>query len=106
MQLGFASFLLSFARQMDMDVKVDIYEPRNFAQPGPDGCNMCSGVVSESLVQALAFEGITRHVSKSYLRLAEALFDREENDQEEHLLRFPVPATLSSPFRSRSPLLG
>ena len=59
MQLGFASFLLSFARQMDMDVKVDIYEPRNFAQPGPDGCNMCSGVVSESLVQALAFEGIT-----------------------------------------------
>ncbi|MFQ5947138.1 MAG: hypothetical protein ACE5NC_12970, partial [Anaerolineae bacterium] len=26
--------------------------------PGPAGCNMCGGIVSESLVQALAVEGI------------------------------------------------
>lgn len=41
-----------------MDVRVDIYEPRDFSLPGPTGCNMCGGVISESLVQILATEGI------------------------------------------------
>lgn len=54
----FAYFLLTFAGRMDMDVAVDIYEPRDFTRPGPGGCNMCGGIVSESLVQALAIEGI------------------------------------------------
>lgn len=53
-----AYFMLNFARQMDMDLAVDIYEPRDFAKAGPGGCNMCGGIVSESLVQALAVEGI------------------------------------------------
>ncbi len=53
-----AYFLLSFARLMEMPISVDIYEPRDFGMPGPGGCNMCGGIVSESLVQALAIEGI------------------------------------------------
>ena len=54
----FAYFLLTFASRMDLAVAVDIYEPRDFTKPGPAGCNMCGGIVSESLVQALAIEGI------------------------------------------------
>jgi flavin-dependent dehydrogenase len=54
----FAYFLLTFAERIDLDVAVDIYEPRDFTKPGPGGCNMCGGIVSESLVQALAVEGI------------------------------------------------
>ena len=54
----FAYFLLTFARRVDLDVAVDIYEPRDFTAPGPGGCNMCWGIVSESLVQTLAVEGI------------------------------------------------
>lgn len=53
-----AYFLLSFARRMDLDLRVDVYEPRDFTKPGPAGCNMCGGIVSETLVQALAVEGI------------------------------------------------
>src|SRR6266542_660475 len=53
-----AYFLLSFARRMGLDLWVDIYEPRDFSKPGPAGCNMCGGIISESLVQALAVEGI------------------------------------------------
>ncbi|HJW75939.1 MAG TPA: hypothetical protein VJ787_09755 [Thermoleophilia bacterium] len=53
-----AYFLLSFAGLMEMDIRVDVYEPRDFGAPGPAGCNMCGGIVSESLVQALAIEGI------------------------------------------------
>lgn len=53
-----AYFLLTFARRLDLDLQVDIFEPRDFTKPGPAGCNMCGGIVSESLVQALAVEGI------------------------------------------------
>ena len=55
----FAHFLLRFAERMELALSVDIYEPRDFTKPGPAGCNMCGGIVSESLVQALAIEGVT-----------------------------------------------
>lgn len=54
----FAYFLLTFADRLDLDLHVDIYESRDFTQRGPVGCNMGGGIVSESLVQALAIEGI------------------------------------------------
>lgn len=54
----FAYFLLDMAERMGMDLQVDIYEPRDFSRPGPSGCNMCAGIISESLVQILATEGI------------------------------------------------
>lgn len=53
-----AFFLLTFARRADLELAVDIYEPRDFTAPGPGGCNMCGGIVSEPLVQTLAVEGI------------------------------------------------
>jgi flavin-dependent dehydrogenase len=54
----FAYFLLDLARQVDLELQVDIFEPRDFSMPGPPGCNMCAGIVSETLVQMLAVEGI------------------------------------------------
>jgi flavin-dependent dehydrogenase len=54
----FSYFLLEMAARVDLRLQVDIYEPRDFSKPAPQGCNMCAGVVSESLVQALAAEGI------------------------------------------------
>ena len=54
----FAYFLFKMAGTLGLDISVDIYEPRYFAHRGPAGCNHCGGVVSESLVQLLAAEGI------------------------------------------------
>ena len=54
----FAYFVLDFARRMDMNVNVEIIEPKSFYKPGPSGCNHCGGIVSESLVQHLSAEGI------------------------------------------------
>ena len=54
----FAYFLLNMADMMGMDLLVDIYEPQDFTKPGPGGCNHCGGIISESLVQMLATEGI------------------------------------------------
>lgn len=54
----FAYFLLRTAEAVDLGLSVDIYEPRSFQRCGPGGCNHCGGIVSESLVQILAAEGI------------------------------------------------
>ncbi|MEJ2400512.1 MAG: hypothetical protein P8Y52_03870 [Xanthomonadales bacterium] len=54
----FAFFLLRMAQAIDLDLDVSIYEPRSFARCGPAGCNHCGGIVSESLVQIMAAEGI------------------------------------------------
>lgn len=54
----FSYFLLSMAKRVDLEISVDIYEPRDFNIPGPQGCNMCGGVLYESLVQSLAVDGI------------------------------------------------
>jgi len=54
----FAYFLLEMAGRVDLNLHVDIYEPRDFSLPGPAGCNMCGGIVSETLVQNLQMAGI------------------------------------------------
>ncbi len=54
----FSYFVLLAARRIGLSLHVDIFEPRDFSKPGPTGCNMCGGVISELLVQNLAGEGI------------------------------------------------
>lgn len=54
----FSLFLLSLAERVGLEVQVEMYEPRDFTRVGPRGCNMCGGIVSESLVESLAMEGI------------------------------------------------
>ena len=54
----FSYFLLMMAEKARLFIEVDVYEPRDFTQPGPSGCNKCGGIISESLVQSLAMDGI------------------------------------------------
>jgi flavin-dependent dehydrogenase len=54
----FSILVLDLAQRMGLDLNVDIYEPRDYTTPGPAGCNMCGGIISETLVQNLAAEGI------------------------------------------------
>jgi len=54
----FTYFALDFAERLGMDISIDIYEPKDFNCTGPKGCNNCGGIVSESLIQALATEGV------------------------------------------------
>jgi flavin-dependent dehydrogenase len=54
----FSYFLLKMAEAIDLELEVDIFEPRSFQYCGPAGCNHCGGIVSESLVQILSAEGI------------------------------------------------
>lgn len=54
----FSYFLMDMAERIGLKIHLDIYEPRDFEVAGPAGCNMCGGVIYESLVQSLAVEGI------------------------------------------------
>ncbi len=54
----FGYFFLDMAERMGLDVAVDQFEPRDFSGLGPASCNMCGGIISETLVQNLAAEGI------------------------------------------------
>jgi len=54
----FAYFLLRLAENVGLELEVDIFEPRHFTHSGPAGCNHCGGIISESLVQLLATEGV------------------------------------------------
>ena len=54
----FSYFLLDLCEKLGVETTLEIYEPRNFDLPAPHGCNMCGGIISESLVQLLAAEGI------------------------------------------------
>ena len=54
----FTYFLFEMAERIGMELAVDVYEPKDFTKTAPHGCNMCGGIISESLVQLLATEGI------------------------------------------------
>jgi len=54
----FATFCRQLSALVELDIEVDIFEPRRFDHRGPAGCNHCGGIISESLVQMLAAEGI------------------------------------------------
>ena len=54
----FSYFLLAMAERIGIRLHVDIFEPKDFTRTGPAGCNMCGGIVSESMVQLLTTEGI------------------------------------------------
>src|SRR5512143_923555 len=55
----FSILLLETARKEGLDFQVEIYEPRDFSDSGPAGCNMCGGIISETLIQNLASAGIS-----------------------------------------------
>ncbi len=54
----FALNALRISREMGIDCKVTILNGKDFERPGPAGCNMCAGVISETLYQKLTDWGI------------------------------------------------
>lgn len=54
----FALQLIQFARAKGLSPQVHIYEPRDFGQAGPSGCNRCAGILSSSLLHNLRGLGL------------------------------------------------
>ena len=54
----FSLFASRLAQDLGRRLEITVYDRKTFVNQGPAGCNMCAGVVSESMVQSLALEGI------------------------------------------------
>ncbi len=54
----FSYYALEYARRFGLELDLDIFEAKDFAKIGASGCNHCGGIVSESLVQELATDGL------------------------------------------------
>lgn len=54
----FSYYSLEYARRFGLEISLDIFEAKNFSKIGAAGCNNCGGIISESLVQELATDGI------------------------------------------------
>lgn len=54
----FAHFAQKFALEKGIDISINIFDGKDFLQKGPKGCNLCAGVIAESLNQKLKDEGI------------------------------------------------
>lgn len=54
----FAHFAQKLARRIGPEVSITIFDGKNFLQKGPQGCNLCAGVIAESLNERLEEEGI------------------------------------------------
>jgi flavin-dependent dehydrogenase len=55
----FAYYTLELADTIGLELELDLYDPQDFVRPKPAACNMCGGIISETLVQNLATDGIT-----------------------------------------------
>lgn len=54
----FAHFAHKYAEEMGVNVSVTIFDGKDFLKKGPKGCNLCAGVIAESLNTKLKDEGI------------------------------------------------
>ncbi len=54
----FAHFILKLAEKNGLSITATIFDGKDFLQRGPRGCNLCAGVIAESLNRKLQEEGI------------------------------------------------
>lgn len=54
----FAHFSRKWAERMGIRITTTIFDGKDFLQRGPKGCNLCAGVIAESLNEKLKKEGI------------------------------------------------
>jgi flavin-dependent dehydrogenase len=54
----FAYFALQMAKARGMKVSITIFDGKDFTHAGPIGCNMCAGVLAETLLEKLNKDGL------------------------------------------------
>lgn len=54
----FAHFAQKYALEKRINLSITIFDGKDFLQRGPRGCNLCAGVIAESLNEKLKEEGI------------------------------------------------
>ncbi|MCP5004745.1 MAG: hypothetical protein GY941_12520 [Planctomycetes bacterium] len=102
----FAHFASRYAREADIDVSITIFDKKSFCRKGPQGCNMCAGVISENLFNNMQKEGIGLEPSCIQRKIEAYCF---HSSDESVRLHHPVPGhepNIVTVFRGNGPLLS
>ncbi|MDR4504792.1 MAG: hypothetical protein MRK01_08410 [Candidatus Scalindua sp.] len=102
----FAHFASRYAEEKGIDVSIKIYDKKSFCHKGPQGCNMCAGVISENLFTNLQKEGIGIGQSCIQRKIEAYCFQTPDDSV---LLHHPVPGHIPdivTVFRGNGPLLS
>lgn len=54
-----AHFLRSYAEGLGLDLRMTIFDAKDFTKSGPAGCNMCAGVISSTLLRRMEASGLS-----------------------------------------------
>ncbi len=54
----FSLFAAQLASNMGLEVSVLLFDGKDFTRTGPKGCNLCAGVIAETLVERLKRRGV------------------------------------------------
>ncbi len=74
----FFSFLATrLAREQGLAISVTIFDGKDFEQTGPPGCNMCAGVISETLSEKLHAIGLDPPADRVQVEIENYLFNTE-----------------------------
>lgn len=76
----FAHFAQKWAERKGLNFRITIFDGKDFLEQGPRGCNLCAGVISRSLEDALEKEGIILPPGRILSRVDGYIlhFDREK----------------------------
>lgn len=96
--------LLEFARQKGITLEILIFEPRDFAIPGPRGCNRCAGILSSRLIRGLKTLGVT--LPPEVIRSEIHAYCLHVGQQVLYLKQPDPERTIISVYRAAGPRLG
>ncbi len=100
----FASFALDLAAAKGLDISIALFDGKNFADSGPKGCNLCAGVISETLVDLLHGYGIALPADRVQHRIDGYRLQAKAG---EYLLQHPRgQARITTVFRGNGPRLS
>ncbi|MGR3309201.1 MAG: NAD(P)/FAD-dependent oxidoreductase [Candidatus Brocadiales bacterium] len=99
----FAHFASRFAKKKGLNISITIFDKKSFIKSGPEGCNMCAGVISEKLVDKLQEQHIVIPQSRVQ-RVIEGYYFQTQNGGV--FLKHPDPSRPSkiiTVFRGNGP---
>ncbi len=97
----FSIFALKMARMIGKQIRLTIFEPKDFTKDGPGGCNRCGGIISELLVQNLAVEGI--NLPDSVVRKGINSYNLHTNHGEVYFATPDLERTIATVYRGGGP---
>lgn len=97
-----AYFLNKYSSDLGLELDVRIFDGKDFLSKGPRGCNLCAGVISESLSSALEREGIRLPEERILSRLDGYVMFSGENVLE-LTGEFGAQGSIATVFRGNGP---